>query len=96
MEGPVPFLYRARNTVVRDQAGVILQYEPLKDGRSRGDNGTGQECSNGIRDCDLKQQLRLRKEGTSGKIFGKTAELEAVKEIVGTSIRLRKMSVRTF
>jgi hypothetical protein len=33
------FLHRVRYTVVKDQAGTVLQEEPLKDGRSSGDDG---------------------------------------------------------
>jgi hypothetical protein len=68
-----------------------LQEEPLKDGCSRGDNGCDRG-SNGIRDQDLKEQLHLRKEKTSGRIFRKSIELEIAKQTVGTSIRLQKMS----
>jgi hypothetical protein len=39
----------------------------------------------------LKKQLCLRKERTANRIFRKTTELEVTKQIVGTSIRLRKM-----
>jgi hypothetical protein len=46
-------------------------------------------------DRDLKEQLHLRKERTSGRIFRKTTELEIAKQTVGTSTRLWKMSVRT-
>jgi hypothetical protein len=53
---------------------------------------THQDCSNGISDRDLKVHLYLRKERTSGRIFRKTAELEGMKQIVRTSIRLWKMS----
>jgi hypothetical protein len=41
---------------------------------------------------DLKKQLPLRKERTSGRIFRQTTELEIAKKTVGTSIRLRKMN----
>jgi hypothetical protein len=51
-----------------------------------------QEGCNGIRDQDVKEQLHLRKKRTSGRIFMKTVELEVAKQIVGTSIRLWKMS----
>jgi hypothetical protein len=40
---------------------------------------TRQECSSGIRNRDLKEQLRLRKERTSGRIFRKTVELAVEK-----------------
>jgi hypothetical protein len=33
------FLHGVRDTLMRDQAGTVLQEEPLKDGRLRGDNG---------------------------------------------------------
>jgi hypothetical protein len=47
-----------------------------------------QEGSSGIRDRDIKEELRLRKERTSGR----TIEVEFAKQIVRTSIGLRKMS----
>jgi hypothetical protein len=72
------------------------------------------ECNNGIRDRDVKEQLRLRKKRTDNGIrgrnrkrelrlgsvktyetLGQTVELEVMKRAVGTSIRQRKMSVRT-
>jgi hypothetical protein len=46
----------------------------------------------GIRDRDLKEQLRLRKKRTSGRIFRKTVELEIEKRIVGSSTGLREVS----
>jgi hypothetical protein len=55
----------------------------------------GPECNNGIKDRCARQQLRLRNGRTSNKTFRQAAELDAVKQIVGTSIRLRKMSIRT-
>jgi hypothetical protein len=45
------------------------------------------ECNNGIRDRGLRQQQCL---GSKRK-FNKTTELETVKQIVRTYIRLRKM-----
>jgi hypothetical protein len=53
------------------------------------------EGISGIRDRDLKKELHLRKKRTSSRIFKKTVELEVTKQIVGTSIRLQNMSVRT-
>jgi hypothetical protein len=50
------------------------------------------EGINGIRDRDLKKQLYLRKEKTSGRIFGKTIGLEIVEQTVECSVRIRKMS----
>jgi hypothetical protein len=47
-----------------------------------------QECNSGIRDRDLKEQLCLKKDRTSGRLFRKTIKLEVVKQIFGTSIRL--------
>jgi hypothetical protein len=35
----VPFLYRTRDTVGRDQVRTMLYAEPLKDGRSKRDVG---------------------------------------------------------
>jgi hypothetical protein len=41
----VPFLHGLRDAVVRDQVGTMLQEEPLKDGRSRGDNGRARKAA---------------------------------------------------
>jgi hypothetical protein len=49
------------------------------------------ECSSRIRDQDLKEQLRLRKERISDRTFGKTIGLEIVKRTVGSSVRLEKL-----
>jgi hypothetical protein len=46
------------------------------------------EGINGIRDRDLKKQLRLRKGRISGRTLRKTGDLEIGKQIAGTSIRL--------
>jgi hypothetical protein len=53
------------------------------------------EGINGIRDRDLKKELRLRKEGTSGRVFGKTIGLEIAKRIAASSVKIRKMNLRT-
>jgi hypothetical protein len=53
------------------------------------------ECVSGIRDRDLEEQLCLRKDRTSCRIFRTTAELDIAKQIVGASTRLWKMNVRT-
>jgi hypothetical protein len=53
------------------------------------------EGINGTQVQDLKKQLRLRKERTSGMIFRKTTELEIMKRTVRSSVRIRKMNVRT-
>jgi hypothetical protein len=47
--------------------------------------------NNGMRNQDMKKQLRLRKERSSGRIFRKTEELKVRNQIVETSIRLRQM-----
>jgi hypothetical protein len=47
-----------------------------------------------MRDRHLKEQLRLRKEGTYGRIFRKTVKLETEKRIVGYSTGLRKVTGR--
>jgi hypothetical protein len=52
------------------------------------------EGINVTRKRDLKKQLRLGNERISGTMFRKTVELKIAKQIIGTSIRLRKMSVR--
>jgi hypothetical protein len=44
-----------------------------------------------IRNQSLKEQLHLRKERTSSRMFRKTIELEATDQIFGTSIILHKM-----
>jgi hypothetical protein len=56
----------------------------------------GPECNNGIRNRSASQQLRLRKERTSGRIFRKTVELEIEKRIVWPSTGLREVSDWTF
>jgi hypothetical protein len=50
-----------------------------------------------IRDQASKDKTvpRTQKGRTSGKTVSKTTELEIAKQIVGTYIRLRKMSIRT-
>jgi hypothetical protein len=53
------------------------------------------EGGSGIRDGDLKEQLRLGSERTSGGIFRKALVLEIVKRRVEPSVRIRKMNVRT-
>jgi hypothetical protein len=53
---------------------------------------TRQDCSNEIRDRDLKEQLHLRKERRYRRFFRKTAELEVAKQIIGTPSRLSKTS----
>jgi hypothetical protein len=47
---------------------------------------------NGLRYPDLKKQLHLRKERTSGRIFRKTIRLEITKRTVTSSFRIGKMS----
>jgi hypothetical protein len=53
---------------------------------------TGHECSSGIKDRDLKEELRLRKEWTSGRILRKTVKLEINERIVGSSTELRNVT----
>jgi hypothetical protein len=55
----------------------------------------GFECNNGTRNRGIKKQLCLGSKITLNKTFWQTVELEVAKQIVGTSIRLRKMSVTT-
>jgi hypothetical protein len=50
------------------------------------------EGISGIRNQGIKEQLHLRKERTSGRIFRKSIELEVRNQTVGTSIGLHKMS----
>jgi hypothetical protein len=75
---------------VRDKARTSLYQKPRKDRRLGRDVGETENII-GIRDRDIKKQLFLRKERTFVRIFKKTLELEVAKQIVGTSIRLRKM-----
>jgi hypothetical protein len=75
-----------RDTIIRDHAQTVLYKEPLKTNVWEETSGATR-----IRYRDLQKQLFLRKKSTSGRIFGKTAELEVMKQIVGTSIRLWKM-----
>jgi hypothetical protein len=53
------------------------------------------EGSTGIRGRDLKEQLHLGSERTSGRIFRKDLVLEIVKRRVETLLRIRKRNVRT-
>jgi hypothetical protein len=55
----------------------------------------GPECNNGIKNRGLKERLLLGSKRALSKIFRHTVELEVAKQIVTTSIRLQKMSVRT-
>jgi hypothetical protein len=50
------------------------------------------KCNNGLRKRGLKERLDLWSTRIFCRIFMKTAELEIAKQIVGASIRLRKMS----
>jgi hypothetical protein len=49
----------------------------------------GPECKNKIKDRGARQQLRLRKERTFGRIFTKTAEMEIETRIVESSTGLQ-------
>jgi hypothetical protein len=51
------------------------------------------ECSNGIRNRGLKERLRMGSRTTLGRIFWKTVEVEVARQIIGTSIRLRKLII---
>jgi hypothetical protein len=53
------------------------------------------ESISGIRIQGLKKQLRLGKEKTSGRIIRKALVLVIAKRTAGSSVRIRKMSVRT-
>jgi hypothetical protein len=66
----VPFLHRARDTVVRDQARTVLYKKARKDGRS-GRHRAKSECNNSVRNRGIMELLRLRKEKTSGRILRK-------------------------
>jgi hypothetical protein len=78
----VPFLHRARDTVVRE-----LYEEHLKKRRL-----AQPECNNGIRDRDLKGQLRLGSKRAFNKTTRQAFGLEVVKGVVGISIGLREVS----
>jgi hypothetical protein len=52
------------------------------------------ECNNGIRNRDLQELLRLESKGKVNKTFRETLGLEITKRTAGSSIRIRKMSVR--
>jgi hypothetical protein len=49
------------------------------------------EGSNGIRNRNFKEQLRLGSERTSGGIYRKVHVLEIVQRIAGSSFRIRRM-----
>jgi hypothetical protein len=53
------------------------------------------EFNNGIRNQGLRKELRLGSKATFYEVLGQTTGLESVKQTVGTSIRLRKMCIRT-
>jgi hypothetical protein len=57
--------------------------------------GNERATGNGIRGRSRRQQLRLESTGNADETFRETLQLEIAKRIAGTSIRLRKMSVRT-
>jgi hypothetical protein len=48
------------------------------------------KCINGIRDRDLKQQLRLRIKGNVNEALRQTMVLEVVKRIGGPSVTIKK------
>jgi hypothetical protein len=50
------------------------------------------ECNNGIRNCCLKEQLRLGSRRAFNKTVRQTLRLEVVKQVVESSIRLQKIS----
>jgi hypothetical protein len=82
----VPFLHGVVDIIVRDKTVA----RTLK-GRTFGKRLRAKpECSNGIRNRDLKEWLRLGSERTSLRIFGKTNAPEFVKRIAGSSLKIRK------
>jgi hypothetical protein len=68
----------------------MYKKEPVKNGRS-GKDRTKPKGSHGIKSRDVKEQLRLRGERLSGRIFRKTIGLEIAKRIARSSARMRKM-----
>jgi hypothetical protein len=54
-----------------------------------------QECNNGIKNRDLKEQLCLGSKGNVNKTFRETLGLEITNRIARSSVTIRKMSVRT-
>jgi hypothetical protein len=56
---------------------------------------TQRKCNNGIRDRALKQQLPPGSKGNVNETFRKILELEIAKKIARSSVRIRKMSVKT-
>jgi hypothetical protein len=89
----VPFLHCARDKVIRDQARTMLYMEPREDEHSGRD--IGQNWKN------KWNKVPTHKEGTmSGKQdiqqdLQEGCQLEVMKQIVGTFIRLQKMNVQT-
>jgi hypothetical protein len=53
------------------------------------------ESSDRIGDQDLKEQLHLGSERTSGRIFRNALVLEIMKQRLKPSVRIRKVNVRT-
>jgi hypothetical protein len=88
----VPFLYCGRDVVMRDQAGTVAR-GTLTGRTFRKRHWTQREYSNGIRDQDIKEQLHLQSERTSGRIFRKALVLEMMKkQRIEPSVRIWKMS----
>jgi hypothetical protein len=69
MGDTAPLSHFTMDIFVRGQAGAILQQEPLKDGSSRRHLGRNRNCNNGYRHEDFKEQLHLRMDRTSDRIF---------------------------
>jgi hypothetical protein len=73
----MPFLHGVKDSIVNDRALPRSQK-----GRTFGKRCRAKPVGiNGIRDRDLKKQLCVRKERTSGRILRKTVELEVEKQI---------------
>jgi hypothetical protein len=53
------------------------------------------QCSNGIRDQGVKLQLCLGSKGNLNEVRRQTVELKIIKRIVGSSVGIRKIIVKT-
>jgi hypothetical protein len=86
MVSPGRSLHRARDTVVTDQARNVAQGTPK--GRTFGKRRPARpECNNGIRNRDLRQQLRLASKGNVNETFRETLGLEIAKRRAKSSVR---------
>jgi hypothetical protein len=93
----VPFLHSIRDAVIKREWKNWTRDDFVR-GTPKGPkfkkrHRAQQKYNSGIRNQGLKERLRLGSRRTLNKTFRQTIELEVTKQIVGTSIKLRKMRV---